>query len=106
MRKLPARHPICCYRRADARVSFPPRDAVRPRAGVHSSESNHMESSNVLGTLWAAFGMTAYYIALVWINTLLGIFLTPLFLIPLTWLQDRVLLRRRGEKPRDPRLAH
>ena len=54
-----------------------------------------MDSSNVLGTLWAAFGMTAYYMALVWINTLLGIFLTPLFLIPLTWLQDRMLLNRR-----------
>ncbi len=55
-----------------------------------------MESNNVLGTLWAAFGMTAYYTALVWINTLLGLFLTPLFLIPLTWLQDRVMLKRRG----------
>ena len=54
-----------------------------------------MEESNVLGTLWAAFGMTAYYIALVWINTLLGIFLTPLFLIPLTWLQDKMMLNRR-----------
>ena len=49
-----------------------------------------MESHSVLGTLWAAFGMTAYYLALVWINTLLGMFLTPLFLIPLTWLQDRM----------------
>ena len=59
-----------------------------------------MESSNVLGTLWAAFGMTAYYMALVWINTLLGLFLTPLFLIPMTWLQDRMLLnRRRGTVP-------
>ncbi len=55
-----------------------------------------MEEHNVLGTLWAAFGMTAYYMALVWINTLLGLFLTPLFLIPLTWLQDRMLLKRRG----------
>jgi hypothetical protein len=58
-----------------------------------------LESSNVLGTLWAAFGMTAYYMALVWINTLLGLFLTPLFLIPLTWLQDRVLAKRRGAIP-------
>jgi hypothetical protein len=58
-----------------------------------------MESSNVLGTLWAAFGMTAYYMALVWINTLLGIFLTPLFLIPLTWLQDKMMLGRRGASP-------
>jgi hypothetical protein len=54
-----------------------------------------MEEHNVLGTLWAAFGMTAYYTALVWINTLLGLFLTPLFLIPLTWLQDRVMLNKR-----------
>lgn len=58
-----------------------------------------LESSNVLGTLWAAFGMTAYYMALVWINTLLGLFLTPLFLIPMTWLQDRVAARRRGMVP-------
>ncbi|MDF1502113.1 hypothetical protein [Roseisolibacter sp. H3M3-2] len=56
-----------------------------------------MESHSVLGTLWAALGMTAYYMALVWINTLLGLFLTPLFLIPLTWLQDRVAAgRNRG----------
>ena len=58
-----------------------------------------MESHNVLGTLWAAFGMTAYYMALVWINTLLGMFLTPLFLIPLTWLQDRVAARGRRQQP-------
>ena len=58
-----------------------------------------LESSNVLGTLWAAFGMTAYYMALVWINTLLGLFLTPLFLIPMTWLQDRMAARRRGMVP-------
>ena len=53
-----------------------------------------METNGVLGTLWAAFGMTAYYMALVWINTLLGMFLTPLFIIPMTWLQDRVAARR------------
>jgi hypothetical protein len=27
--------------------------------------------------------------ALTWINILLGLFLGPLFMIPLTWLQDR-----------------
>jgi hypothetical protein len=53
----------------------------------------------VLGTLWAAFGMTAYYMALVWINTLLGMFLTPLFLIPMTWLQDRMAGRGRNAEP-------
>ena len=40
--------------------------------------------------------MTAYYLALVWINTLLGTFLTPLFIIPLTWLQDAMAARKRG----------
>lgn len=53
-----------------------------------------METNSLFGTLWAALGMTAYYLALVWINTLLGLFLTPLFLIPMTWLQDRFLAKR------------
>jgi hypothetical protein len=58
-----------------------------------------LETNNLFGTLWAALGMTAYYLALVWINTLLGLFLTPLFLIPMTWLQDRFVgdRRRRAE---------
>ena len=33
--------------------------------------------------------MTAYYMALIWINLLLGLFLSPLFVIPLTWIQDK-----------------
>ncbi|MHB8839103.1 MAG: hypothetical protein ACYC7F_09155 [Gemmatimonadaceae bacterium] len=41
-----------------------------------------------LGTLIAGVGMCAFYVALIWINLLLGMFLTPLFLIPLTWIQD------------------
>lgn len=41
-----------------------------------------------LGTLIAGLGMGAYYIGLTWINILLGILLTPLFLIPMTWVQD------------------
>ena len=53
-----------------------------------------MEHNNYLGTAWAALGMTAYYLALVWINTLLGLFLTPLFLIPMTWLQERLTGKR------------
>ncbi|MBI3791305.1 MAG: hypothetical protein HY275_10565 [Gemmatimonadetes bacterium] len=47
-----------------------------------------METHGPLGTLWAGLGMGAYYAALIWINSLLGVFLTPLFIIPLTWLQD------------------
>lgn len=53
-----------------------------------------MESHSVLGTLWAGLGMGAYYMALIWINTLLGVFLTPLFLIPMTWLLDKRYRRR------------
>lgn len=53
-----------------------------------------MEHHSFFGTAWAALGMTAYYLALVWINTLLGLFLSPLFLIPMTWLQERIVGRR------------
>jgi hypothetical protein len=45
--------------------------------------------------IWVAAGLIAFYLALIWINSLLGLFLTPLFLIPLTWLQDKVKERRR-----------
>ena len=51
-----------------------------------------------LGILWVGLGLGAFYIALVWINTLLGVFLTPLFIVPLTWLQDLVVERRRGRR--------
>ena len=68
-----------------------------------------MESHSVLGTLWAGLGMGAYYMALIWINTLLGVFLTPLFLIPLTWLLDKRYRRddRVGTATaaRDPQVA-
>jgi len=48
-----------------------------------------MENHGPLGMLWVGLGLGAFYTALVWINTLLGSFLTPLFLVPLTWIQDR-----------------
>jgi hypothetical protein len=48
-----------------------------------------VESHGTLGTIWASFGMTAYYMALTWINILLGLFLSPLFVIPLTWLKQK-----------------
>jgi len=46
------------------------------------------ETHGPLGTLWVGLGLGGFYIALTWINLLLGNFLTPLFLIPLTWIQD------------------
>ena len=49
-----------------------------------------METNGPLGTIWTGLGLSAFYIALIWINTLLGVFLTPLFIIPLTRLtRDR-----------------
>ncbi len=48
-----------------------------------------MEYHGTLGTIWASLGMTAYYMALTWINVLLGLFLSPLFLIPVTWLKSK-----------------
>jgi len=38
----------------------------------------------------------AFYLALTWVNLLLGHMLTPLFLIPVTWLMDWVNGRRRS----------
>ena len=48
-----------------------------------------MEHHGTFGTIWAAFGMTAYYMALTWINILLGLFLTPLFVIPMSWFKSK-----------------
>ena len=47
-----------------------------------------MESHGPLGTLWVGIGLGCFYIALIWLNTLLGFVLTPLFFIPGTWLMD------------------
>lgn len=60
------------------------------RLADHFDQDIHVEHSfgGPLGTLVAGLGMGAFYVALIWINSLLGMFLTPLFLIPLTWAQD------------------
>jgi hypothetical protein len=47
-----------------------------------------VEHHGTFGTIWASLGMTAYYMAITWINILLGLFLGPLFMIPITWVQD------------------
>ncbi len=54
-----------------------------------------MENHGPFGTLWVSLGLMGFYIGLIWVNTLLGIFLTPLFIIPGTWLMDKVGLRRK-----------
>jgi hypothetical protein len=47
-----------------------------------------LETHGPLGTLLVSFGLIAFYLALIWLNSLLAIFLTPLFIIPGTWLLD------------------
>jgi hypothetical protein len=53
-----------------------------------------LETHGPLGTIWVGVGLGCFYIALIWLNTLLGFFLTPLFIIPVTWVQDQVMRRR------------
>jgi hypothetical protein len=55
-----------------------------------------METHGPLGTLWVSLGLIGFYLALIWLNALLGLFLTPLFVIPQTWLMD--WLKSRKEK--------
>jgi hypothetical protein len=55
-----------------------------------------VEVNGPLGLLWVSVGLICFYIGLLWLNSLLGTFLTPLFLIPGTWLMDH--LKRRKEK--------
>jgi hypothetical protein len=48
-----------------------------------------LETHGPLGTLWVSIGLICFYLALIWLNTLLGIFLTPLLTgIPATWFLD------------------
>ena len=58
--------------------------------------NDHLETHGPLGTIWVGLGLSAFYVALIWINSLLGLFLTPLFIIPITWFIG-------GKKPAAPR---
>lgn len=53
-----------------------------------------MESHGPLGTLWVGLGLGCFYLGLIWLNVLLGFLLTPLFIIPQTWLLEAVRRRR------------
>lgn len=58
-----------------------------------------LETHGPLGTLWVSIGLIAFYCALIWLNTLLGFFLTPLLTsVPLSWLLDW-RKRRKGQLP-------
>jgi hypothetical protein len=60
-----------------------------------------VQSNGPLGVLWVGIALGSFYIALIWLNTLLGFFLTPLFLIPQTWLMDLVARRKAARRERD-----
>ena len=57
-----------------------------------------METQGPLAIVWVGIGLCCFYIALVWLNTLLGFFLTPLFIIPSTWLMDYLQKRKQLDK--------
>jgi hypothetical protein len=40
-----------------------------------------LETHGPLGTLWIGIGLGCFYIALIWINSLLGHILTPMFML-------------------------
>lgn len=67
--------------------TYPP-DYFLPSTWTSPHRGRTVEHSSPFGTLWAGLGLGAFYLALTWVNILLGHFLTPLFLIPLTWIQD------------------
>jgi hypothetical protein len=60
-----------------------------------------LETHGPLGTLWVSLGLICFYLALIWLNTLLGVFLTPLFLIPQTWLLDKLGMRKKEREAAD-----
>jgi hypothetical protein len=62
----------------------------RVAPGFHGYRSDSLETHGPFGILWVGLGLCAFYIALVWINTLLGFLLTPLFTLPATRLLDRI----------------
>jgi len=51
-----------------------------------------------LGILIAGLGLGAFYTALIWVNSLLGLFLTPLFIMPLTWIQDAMAAKKAAKQ--------
>jgi hypothetical protein len=57
-----------------------------------------METHGPLGTLWVSLGLIGFYLALIWLNSLLGLFLTPLFMIPGTWLMDKLKARKASKE--------
>jgi F420-0:gamma-glutamyl ligase-like protein len=55
-----------------------------------------LETHGPLGTLWVSVGLISFYLALIWLNSLLGMVLTPLLTaVPISWLVDWMKRRKR-----------
>jgi hypothetical protein len=57
-----------------------------------------VETHGPLGVIWVSLGLGAFYIALIWINSLLGLVITPLFVL----LGNSVLTMIFRKKPAPP----
>jgi hypothetical protein len=75
-------------------ASYPRTDPALPFRSLFLLPAPPVETHGPLGTLWAGLGLGAFFLALTWVNLLLGHFLTPLFLIPATWVMDAVQERK------------
>lgn len=53
-----------------------------------------METHGPLGLIWVSLGLGAFYLSLIWINSLLGLLITPLFTLLGTRIWDMMFHRR------------
>ena len=53
-----------------------------------------METHGPLGLIWVSLGLGAFYLALIWINSLLGLVITPLFTLLGTRIWDMMFHRK------------
>ena len=75
--------------------AFPTLDATGASTSFPADLAQMETSGGPLGILWTGLGLGGFYIALIWVNSLLGMVLTPLFLLPVTFLMDR---KKKGAK--------
>lgn len=48
------------------------------------------------GVLLAGLGLGAFYAAVIWVNVVLATFLTPLFLMPIGWVQSALTAKKQA----------
>jgi hypothetical protein len=58
-----------------------------------------VDTQGPLAVVWVGLGLACFYTALIWVNLLLGHLLTPLFIIPVTWILERFGIGRPRPDP-------